>query len=456
MPQQDDESQKVVISQQALNELGTTGLKRTAGQVSEDYIPKLRGLRRRMKVYDEMVHDSTIAAVLFAIELYVRRTEFKFKACDDSAESKAAAEFLNECMHDMQHSWQDFLSEALSMIPYGFSVHEVVYKLREDGRIGWHKIPVRAQSTIDAWDFDDSGEVRGFWQMDPYTATYAYIPMQKALLFRPATTKGNPEGRSALRSCYTPWYFKKKLEVIEAIGIERDLTGYPVLKAPVDLFSDSESAKKLRQYASDVVTRIRKDAQMGAVLPPEWELELIASPGRSQVDTSEVIGRYDLRIAQAVLADVIMLGHSGSGSFALAESKQQLFFGALEAWLDTISEIFTRYAVPRMLELNGLPGEARLAHGPVTRIDPQKLSNVLFRLSGVDMVRPDHELEKYLRDFLGLPEPEGDRTGEEDENENEDSNSNSNSNSDLDRQLSGRPDNMTRPASVDGSFDQKK
>ncbi|WP_155274431.1 hypothetical protein [Piscirickettsia salmonis] len=50
-------------------------------------------------------------------------------------------------------------------------------------------------------------------------------------MFRTTSRKGNPEGRSILRNAYQPWYYKKNLESIESIGIERNLVGLLTLRA---------------------------------------------------------------------------------------------------------------------------------------------------------------------------------------------------------------------------------
>lgn len=439
------------MTPQGFDELGEMGLQRQGGHVFEDFIPKLRNLHTRMRTYEEMVTDPTIGAILFAIELHLRRVDFDIKPSDgEDEEAKEIAKFVKEALHDMDHTWQDFLSEVLSMIPYGFSVHEVVYKKRDDGHIVWCKFPIRAQKTIWEWEFDDeTGDVSGLWQRTWNQRKPVYIPKDKFLLFRPSAARGNPEGRSALRTCYHSWYFKKKLEVTEAIGIERDLTGYPVIKPTMDIFGNSNLARSMRSYAESMVTRIRKDEQMGSVLPPGWELELMASPGRGQVDTGEVISRYDVRIAQSMLADIIMLGHGQTGSYALADTKHELLMSALESWLETIVETFNRYAIPELLRLNGWDDSEKypkLLTSPVKKIDPLKLANTLYRLIGVDAIKADTPLEKYLRDFLGLPDADPDESEviEEDE-ENPD-----NSQRDL-----NRPDNINRPASADGSYNQE-
>ena len=39
-----------------------------------------------------------------------------------------AAQFVESCMEDMSHTWDEMISEILSMLVYGWSRHEVVYK----------------------------------------------------------------------------------------------------------------------------------------------------------------------------------------------------------------------------------------------------------------------------------------------------------------------------------------
>jgi hypothetical protein len=97
-----------------------------------------------------------------------------------------------------------------------------------DGKIGWRKMPIRSQETLQRWVFDESGGNMGMVQLAPPKYETTFLPIEKCLLFRSTTIKNNPEGRSFLRNAYRPWFYKKRLEEIEGIGIERDLAGLPV------------------------------------------------------------------------------------------------------------------------------------------------------------------------------------------------------------------------------------
>src|SRR3954471_25081749 len=152
-------------------ELGVTGIKRTGGYIDEEFLPALRG-RKAIRIYREMSqNDSMVGAMLFAIDKLCREVEWKVVPSDQSEEATNAQEFLESCMEDMSHSWDDFIGEVLSMLVFGWSWHEIVYKKRvgpwekdarrrskyDDGLIGWRKMPIRSQETLMRWGFDSTG-----------------------------------------------------------------------------------------------------------------------------------------------------------------------------------------------------------------------------------------------------------------------------------------------------------
>lgn len=431
-------------------ELGSTGLKTSGGQVIEDFLPQLRTLQERVQTYKEMLMDPVVSAVLFAISQFARGAEWRVEAAGDSDQEKRDADFLLENMHGMSHGWMDFIDEALTFLPYGFSVAEICYKQAPDGTIRWKKLPFRAQETIWEWIFDDEGGIKGIRQNVSWSngrTGLVEIPIEKLLLFRTQTVKNNPEGQSVLRGAFKPWYYKKRIEVIEAIGIERNLAGYPVLYAPDEIFMDNDEAREKLKFAQEMISRIRKDEAMGAVLPRSWKeaggLVLLSSEGSQTMDTERVIQRYDARIAMSVLSDIILMGHENAGSYALADVKRSLLGQAMMTWLDIIAEVLNRYAVPRLFALNGrdLPREKlpRFIHGPVVNVDPKTLADIIFRLAGVDALRTDPRLRKFMRKFLGLPEAESD------ELEDNQALFEARERDAIGRALAGRPDNETRP-----------
>ena len=286
--------------------------------------------------------------------------------------------------------------------------------------IGWQKLPIRAQETLFRWEYDNADNLLGMTQYAPPDYTFATIPIEKAIHFRTKSRKNNPEGRSVLRNAYRPWYFKRRIQEIEGIGIERDLAGFPILYAPdgMDIWEDTEEMRMAYARGEEIVSSIRRDALEGLVLPgsPDttgqakgWRLELLASSGKRQFDTSAVIERYDNRIAMCTLADFIFLGHEKVGSFALSSDKTELFSMAIGAFLDIICEAFSDQAIPRLIDLNGdhfagITDYPYMSHGDVESQDVEKLARFLKDLTGSGIIIPDEELEDYVREEANLPE----------------------------------------------------
>jgi hypothetical protein len=421
------------------DETGLTGLKRSSGHIYEEFLPQLTGYRAD-GVYKEMRdNDPVVGAILYAIDRLVRQVSWRVQAVSKKREDELAATFVDSCMHDMSHSWEDLISESLSMLVFGWSYHEIVYKKRkgpnqknsknrskyDDGLIGWRKLPIRAQETLISWVFDDKGGIMGMRQSPPPYYNLVDIPVDKALLFRTSGHKNNPQGRSILRNAYRPYWFKKRIEEVEAIGVERDLAGFPMMYVdPQIMRSDASDAQKavFEDYKT-LVSNVRRDQQEGVILPSVFDeqghqlykLELLSSGGNRAFSTDTIIQRYDQRIAMSCLADFILLGQQQHGSFALSVDKTDLFATSLRTWLEIIRNVFNEFAIPRLFKLNGFD-TSRLPSLEFSDIETPplgELGNYIQVLAGAGVpLFPDDELENYLRDVASLPKRDV-RTGQQ-------------------------------------------
>jgi len=407
-------------------EMGSTGLKRVGGVILEEWLPQLRGEQGRRAWREMSDGDPTVGAVLFAIEMLIRQVEWSTEGASDEPAEKDKAEFLWQCMSDLDKPWVSLIADVLTMLPFGWAVHELVYKQRagvagnppsahDDGRIGWHRLPARGQDTLLEWRLSETEQVEAFVQAHPVTFQRIEIPIEKLIHFKTRERRG-PEGVSVLRNAFRPWLFKKRLEEIEAIGIERDMAGMPVAYVPTELMDPMASAsqKALLDEIKKIVRGIKINEQMGVVFPqefdhsgqPRYKLELLSAFGSKARSPDPAIRRYKQDIATTVLADFILLGHEKVGSFALSSSKTALFSAAMGAWLDTIAETLNMQAVPRLFALNGIPAPyPRIVHGDIETPDLDALSNFILRLANAGaLTLPDERLERYLRRAASLPE----------------------------------------------------
>lgn len=401
--------------------LGVSGLRRYGSYIYEEFLPELRW-PGAAKVYQEMAdNDAVIGAIMYLAEMLIRSCTWEVQAASDSDADKEAAGFLRECMDDMDVSWANTISEILSMLTYGFSFHEIVYKVRRgpdevngkyrskysDGRIGWRRLPSRAQTSLAEWEFDEEGDVQAFIQRCEPKFDTIRIPMSRGLLFRTRVSKDNPEGKSLLRNAYRAWFFKKHFEEIEGIGIERDLAGFPVLTAPegLDLWNEEDPAMvKMKADAEALVASVRCDSEAGMLLPNGWELKLLTSGSSRQINIGETIDRYDNRIAITMLSDIILIGNNRNGSFALADTKKSLLASALQAQVSNIADVFNAVAVPRLFAMNDFPGISHLPTIVPSGIQTPSVQEVALMLRAMGLnISKDKTLLKYLWHVLGFP-----------------------------------------------------
>ncbi len=400
-------------------EIGSTGLLRTGirGVVYEEFLKDLWGERAR-RIYREMRdNDAAIGAMFFAFEMVARNVDWRVEG-----DNQEQVDFIKEVMEDMGETWEDFIVEVLSMLTFGFSWHEIILKRRNgtkgndqgaysrftDGKIGWRKLPIRAQETLLEWEWNDVGDVQNFVQVAPPMYNRIEIPIERSLLFRTGQHKNNPEGRSLLRNVYRSWLFKKHIEEVEGIGIERDLAGMPVI------YRTAEIAAKHDEKLKEILLNVRRDEQEGVLLPLAWDekgnkqltFELLVSGSRRQFDVHQVIDRYNKTITMTMMADFIMLGQQQVGSFALASSKTELFGMGVGAILKSIASVMNRIAIPRLLEVNGMKTDdpPKMVPGDTQEADLKELGGYITALAGAGApLFPDNGLEDYLRGVADLP-----------------------------------------------------
>lgn len=442
----------------SMDQIGVSGVKIQSGFVHDEFIQKLVGEKGR-KVYREMRdNDATVGSILFAVEMLLRAVDWRieYQGMDDGTsgvdyeESEAqdfrsitdpdeAVRFLEGVLFDdMSHTWDDFIANVLTMLTFGWQYTEICWKRRkglsedpntssifDDGMIGISKLADRSQETLDRWDRDEQGTIYGMWQQDPNGGANRYVPMAKSLLFRPHAFKDSPEGRSILRTAYRSWYFLKNIQEIEAIAIERELNGLPVMYIPNAILNgQSDQSKQAVALYTRMVRDVKFNEQAGMLLPSDpyydaegapssvrqVEFKLINSEGTRAIDTDKVIKRYQGDIARTILAQFILMSQSGSkGGYAQSKSEIDLFLRATEGWLESIASILNRHLIPKIWSINGLDPSIMpyIVPGKVAPENLGELGDFIQKMSGAGFVLTDTPTENHLRNIAGLPESMG-------------------------------------------------
>ena len=420
---------------QAKTPLGVAGDNTYNGQIrADEFLPELRGKKAIRKYREMRDNDSTVGAVMYAVEQILRDVDLHVKAANDTPAAQVEKEFVESVLHDMDHTLDDHIAEALGFLSYGFGWFEVVYKRRvgptsrsekkrskfTDGRIGVRKIASRAPWTVSKFDVDTkTGEVLGVQQDVGFMNGRNYIPTNKSLYYRTTSLNGDPSGRSILRNAYTSYEYLNNLQAIEAIAVERELAGIPVARIPSEYLSGDASAAQsgfvsnLQQILRDV-----KFNEQGYIILPSdaypdkdgapsnarlVDIELMSSNGSRNIDINPIINRYQHDIARSMLSEFLLLGTSG-GSYALSKSKTDLFLRALESYIQAIVDVLNKQLVERLWELNGLNYDLMptIVAGDVAPHDLREIASFLRNLNGAGIDVSSHP--EVISDLMGIAE----------------------------------------------------
>jgi hypothetical protein len=397
--------------------IGTSGLRQYGGYVREEPLRELQG-PRGIAAYQEMGANSAVIGSGLAFgRLLASMVKWEVEAYSQEAEDKARAEFFQSCMDDMSHPWEDVVASAFGMLQFGFAPHEIVLKVREggdtskhdDGLIGWARLPLRSQDSLKRWEFDANGNWTAMVQQVQTDTKERRIPRAKLLNFRTRTEKDNPEGVSALRHVYWTYYWWKRMQETEGIGVERSLSGFPVIRVPAEVINQGGAAFDSWKQAGQ---NVRTDSDSCIIIPSDYidghemysfKLESSSSPGLP--DTSAIIERLDRRMAQALGTDFMLLGHEGVGSYALGDNKTATHELAVEGHVEHVAKPFRQELFPLTMRLNGWPVERtpRLKHCPLEKADLARLGDFLSKLVQVNILTADENLETHVREQANLP-----------------------------------------------------
>lgn len=419
-----------------LSEAGYMGLNIFKGLSYEEQNKDLR-FPKSNEVYKEMSYHPTINAPLTLFANLIAKATWRFvPPVDASEEEKRQCDLIQSMMDDMETPWDEFISDVLSIQIYGFSIHEKVYRKRliangskhNDGVIGWKKLPIRAQESIEGFVFDkDGNELKGVKQNVSKLGLsienrYQYrdkmevvLPRSKFLHFRVGKHRGDPFGQSPLRHVHGFWRYLAAIEEIEATGVAKDLVGLPVLYLPPQYLSADATPeqKAIRAYYENAMRNLQMNQQSAMILPqahdpdtktPLFDLQLLSLDGKKAIDTSKVKEYYKTMIMTALFADVLIMGQTSTGSFALGQIKNSLTGTAAEVLLKNISTVLTNDLARQTYELNGwdMSRMGKFDYEDLDTADLETFSKAIQRFGATGFLPKTHNVINKVLDSIGV------------------------------------------------------
>lgn len=396
-------------------ELAFGGLNIVGGVVSDEHNADLKGAEATRKAVIMRRTDAQVRAVQRVVDLPIRSTPWFVEPPDKpgSAEKEAATLLQENLFGGMEQSFDDLMREACLAIYYGWRVPEIVW--RQDtpgGLLSIRKVAQRNPELVNRWLFDPDGNVVGFLYVGNRptgdgvvangTASAKFqeipVPLEKTLHFCYEPENGSPQGFGLWRSMYPHWYIKQALYKIISIGVERNLLGIPLGKAPLGA---SEDDKRIINNQLRFL-RAAEDAQL--MLPNGWEVEWFES-SKNPMDAMPFVAHHDAKIAQAALAQFLNLGQDTGGTQALASTHAKLFMDAEEGEARWAESQLNMQLSKRWALYNYGPGlrPPVITHKPIRLSDATGMANALNTLVTGGFLTAEAEDEQYMRDFMDLP-----------------------------------------------------
>ncbi len=348
---------------------------------------------QRNKTFAAMLQDDCVFAGFdnraVGIELAQANGKFEYKR--ESEESVALKKFLEYNMKQLKgQSPRSVGRSCAEMIIYGFAPHEVSYIKNPNGEYpedfllnkvqyvhplslspsqpfkvkeGGSEIEYMCQSSAAFVGSDGMSKIGWSGTKD--------IDYRRVSMCSYSSTNSQPMGMSPFESLYILWREKQLLQDILLVGVQRDLSGVPLLRLPSEVMeaaeADPTSAEAL-QVASlqNSLYEMHQGDAVSVTLPSDtqnesgsgsldYSIELMGiTGGGKNFDIVEIIEQKKKGIHMVLGTQHLLTGEGGGGSLNLHEG--QVASSALMSKRDNIivDEMWNKQIFPLLLDLNSI------------------------------------------------------------------------------------------------------
>lgn len=417
------EPQPIQRPLQTTSSLGGTGVPNYAGFVTDlgEYNSSWQGLSG-FEICDKMRRgDPDVHAGLQAIKLPIRSAQYQIVpgAAENETDRKFALEIANFVEDNMfggletmtstgfyqSQPFEEVIENALLSLDFGCACHEILWTV-DGSKIRVRKLAPRLPSTyFRFWNDRDGETLLALEQYGYRGGSYinVVLPAEKLDFFTHDKEGSYWYGRSALRYCYASWYIKSQLYRIDAIALERNGMGVPVI-----ILSENATDED-KQAALSFVTNVNTHEQVGIVIPFGWDFKFVGTTGRLR-DPAKSIQHQSEQTLRSFLAGFMAFGTTQTGARAVGAEMTGFFKQGLNAVARKMTETINNGTIRRLVDYNF--GDTRkripypkLVHSNIAVTDPMELIDKVKGLTQwqSDVIQPDDELENSLRVMMGLP-----------------------------------------------------
>lgn len=415
--------------------LGVSGTPAYGGWlVTNERSPSLVG-RKKYETYSNILANTSIvgAGVRYFLNL-VSKSPWRVEPADGSgADGELACQLVEDMIDRLDTPWYRVVRRAAMYKFFGYSAAEWTAAIDEEdpSRILIADVESRPQITLERWDIDQQGHIAGILQRAPRDQRIIYLPRAKLVYCVDDALDDSPEGLGLFRHLAEPARKLDRYQELEGIGLEGDLRGIPVIKAPLTLLEKLKASGKLTHEQIQAIlnpfrsflTNHVKSASLGMMIDsqPYTSLDAAASPSvvqqwdvevnkgggvnSGQQEIGAAIERLNREMARVIGVEQLLLGSGSSGSHALSRDKTNNFALTVDSTLAEMRQTFRRDLVLPLLKMNGLDESAapEFKNEATAYRDVEQVTNALFQLAQAGApLQPNDPAINEIRDILGL------------------------------------------------------
>ena len=291
-------------------------------------------------------------------------------------EDEEAYDFIHDMLQNMETELQTIVKQMTSAIPWGFSVHEILYDVKDGRIIVKDTIPIHIKTLQNKpFVYDDDGDLIAIHQESKNGIVD--IPINKVLLYSYNSLYDEKEGHGLLYD-FLP-IIEDKENVMDWLMTFAEKNESPTLYGKTD---NPTSRDQLLDAFDDI-----SDGTTGLVIGSEDDVGVLESSHRGETFFS-ILQYKDNQIFRRMFIGNLLLGdNSQTGTYA--QSQTQLEFGTLvfDGLLEEIANTFQQQIINPMVEFNFGPNVKApiISFEKFSKGDIEKLFNIVKPLmdSGV-------------------------------------------------------------------------
>lgn len=291
-------------------------------------------------------------------------------------EDEEAYDFIHDMLQNMETELNTVVKQMTSAIPWGFSVHEILYDVKDGRIIVKDTIPIHIKTLQEnPFVYNDDGDLVAIHQVSKNGEVE--IPVNKVLLYSFNSLYDEKEGHGLLYD-FLP-IIEDKENVMDWLMTFAEKNESPTLYGKTD---NPTSRDRFLEAFDDI-----SDGTTGMVIGSEDEVGVLESSHRGETFFS-ILQYKDNQIFRRMFIGNLLLGdNSQTGTYA--QSQTQLEFATLvfDGLLEEIANTFQQQIINPLVEFNfGKEVKAPvISFDKFTSGDIEKLFNIVKPLmdSGV-------------------------------------------------------------------------